>query len=387
MRTLRVILYQAPLLLSALLLDACGYIGFEGAGDAQPSARVDAGMDAESEPPVEDAEIEVDADEMDAEPSDAEPTDAGPNEAAQADAAAPDAGSDAGLDGSDMDAATSDADLSDASLMDAALMDSSSTDAALDADLLDGESEAEAGDTGPDARPATQVTDYCSQVPALPEAPLIDGVIDGALHLVTLTPVGWTNTNVPLPSHTHAEFALAFRPDGLYAYVRVYDPNRLPALLADAIWRGDGVELYVDDNGMYTAPPAYDNPGTIQIIVAAPEDGTTPSTRSTRFVNAVDRGAWVSARFSAFPTSDGYVLEGFVEASALGLGSWTLASGGKVGVDLSINVSALDSEFDAGIQIDGRRMGQYFLNVGPADGCAGRPFCTSAGFCNPTLVD
>jgi hypothetical protein len=361
-------------LLVGSLLGACGYIGYdERAVDAQPDARPEAGMDADVEPPDPDAAPEPDADEIDAEST----PDAAPSQ-------------DAGLDASGMDAAGLDADLADAEL-DADSMDSQLADASADADAMDGEmdgaSEAEAGDAGPDARPATQVSDYCAQIPALPDAPVIDGVVDGALNVVAITPVGWTNTMVALPTHTHAEFALAFRPDGLYAYVRVYDPNRLPALVADAIWRGDGVELYVDDNGMYAAPPAYDSPGSIQIIVAAPEDGSTPSTRSTRFANAVDHGVWASSRFGAFPTADGYVLEGFVEASALELTSWSLTSGAQVGVDLSINVSALDEEFDAGIQIDGRRLGQYFLHVGAADACAGRPFCTTLGFCNPSLVD
>jgi hypothetical protein len=277
--------------------------------------------------------------------------------------------------------------------MDAADTDAGALDADTDANRMDAagvDADAAPADAGEDARQATQVSDYCLQIPALPAEPVIDGVIDGALALVVLTPVDWSNTAVPLPSHTTAEYALAFRPNGLYAFVRVRDPNRVPPVAGDFIWRGDGVELYADDDGMSAMQHAYDNPGTVQIIVAAPADDSTPSTRATRFRDAVEVGAWTSTRFAAFPTPDGYVLEAFMEASALDLSSWSLASGGHVGMDLGVNVSPageVDAGSDAGIPVDGQRLGQYFLHTGMGDSCNGRPFCTPAAFCTPTLVD
>lgn len=248
-------------------------------------------------------------------------------------------------------------------------------------------------DAAPDAfvdpdPPATQVSDYCQSVPRLQRAPVIDGVVDSHLNVVTLTPLGWAGYGSSAPNHTTASYALAWLPDGLYAYVRVVDPNRLPPV-SQNIWEGDGVELYFDTDGLLPAAPKYDDPGTIQIIVAAPEDDTTPSTKATRFRDGANKGAWMSTRFAAFPTADGYVLEGLIEADAVDVASLLLQAGNAVGVDLSINVSALDSQLDpdAGVPLAGRRLGQYFLSVTQSNQCGGLPFCNSAAFCAPTLVE
>jgi hypothetical protein len=242
---------------------------------------------------------------------------------------------------------------------------------------------------GVDAAQATQVTDYCQELPALPAEPVIDGRVDAALRVLDLVPVGWTakDGSTSAPSHTTASYALAWRPSGIYVYLRVIDPNRLP-FLDDGVnyWKGDSVELYADSDGVYAAAPNYDDPGTMQIVVAAPSDDTTASTDSARFRNAVSVGAWTSSKFAALPTPDGYVFEGLIEADALNLTSWALAAGGQVGIDLGINVSALDDQLDAGITLDGYRLGQYFLHVGGAD-CGGLPFCTPAAFCTPTLIE
>lgn len=236
--------------------------------------------------------------------------------------------------------------------------------------------------------PATQVTDYCQSVPKLQRVPVIDGVVDSALHVVPLMPLGWSGYGPDAPSHTTASYALAWVPDGLYAYVRVVDPNRLPPV-SQSIWEGDGVELYFDSDGLAPASPLYDNPGTIQIIVAAPEDDTTPSTKATRFRDGAALGAWASSRFAAFPTADGYALEGLMQADAVDVASLLLQAGNSVGVDLSVNVSALDAQLDpdAGVTLAGRRLGQYFLSITEPTNCGGLPFCNSAAFCTPTLVE
>ncbi|HEX6241170.1 MAG TPA: sugar-binding protein [Polyangiales bacterium] len=361
-------------LCSLLATGACGYVGYEtDRGDAGAGVDLDAATEL-------DAAQELDADTSDA---DEQPRDAEPDDATSEDASTEDA---------DMDAAELDGGAADASDLDggadADAMDADTLDAGLDAEEPD--ADAAPVDAGQDARQATQVSDYCVQIPALPDEPVIDGVVDGALALVTLTPVDWTNTAVPLPGHTTATYALAYRPNGLYAYMRVRDPNRAPPAVGEYIWRGDGVELYVDDDGASAMQHAYDNPGAIQIIVAAPENDTTASTRATRFRDTADLGAWSSTRFAAFPSQDGYVLEAFVEASALDLASWSLATGGRVGMDLGVNVSVVheaDAGNDAGIPVEGQRLGQYFLRIGTGDNCGGRPFCTPDAFCTPTLVD
>lgn len=236
--------------------------------------------------------------------------------------------------------------------------------------------------------PATNVNDYCLSLPRLRRNPVIDGVVDSMLDLKPLEPVGWTASgSTPLPAHTTTTFAAAWRPNGLYVFVHVVDPNRLPPKDGRDIWEGDGVELYFDNDGLFAGAPTYDNPGMIQIIVAAPEDDTTPSTRSQRFRNAASQGAWMSSMFAAFPTADGYILEGMLQADSVDVLSLGLHIGESVGIDLGVNVSVLDDRTDAGT-LENRRLGQYFLQVtSPISGCGGQPYCTPAALCTPTLVD
>lgn len=288
-------------------------------------------------------------------------------------------------DAGDLDADAPDGSNSaDASERDASDVDAGTGD--LDADAPDADVDAATPDSSLDAATATQVSDYCAQIPALPDPPVLDGRVDGALSVLAFAPAGWTSKGgAPLPTSTTAEYALAFRPEGLYFYVRVYDPNRQPAAPGDAVWRGDGVELYVDDDGSYASLPSYDDPGTIQIVVAAPDNGTTPTTRANLYRDRLDQGAWTSPNFKAFALPDGYVVEALVEADALGLSTWSLTSGLTVGVDLGVNVSAGPSQ-DAGALLDGNRIGEYFLHVGGAD-CGGLPFCTPEAFCVATLID
>lgn len=251
--------------------------------------------------------------------------------------------------------------------------DAEAVDAAVDA-ALDAE-----------APVATQVADYCQTVPALPSAPVIDGTLDGMLNLVPMAPVGWSGSTMD-PGHTTASLAAAFRPNGLYVFVRVVDPNRLPPAVGANAWEGDGVELYADDDGTYSATPLYDDPGSVQIITSAPSDDTSSAASGQRFRDTVDLGLWTSRDFRAFPTFDGYVLEALLTAADLDLTEWSLRSGGHVGFNVSINVSGLDEQVgtDAGLQ--GNRLGQYFLRVA-GEACSGRPYCSSAAFCNPLLVD
>jgi hypothetical protein len=274
--------------------------------------------------------------------------------------------------------------------------DAASDDAAVASDAsqpLDaqGTHDSAIAEAGVDAGRATQVTDYCQQIPELPTDPVIDGRVDADLKVVELTPVGWTakdGSSMP-PAQNTASYALAWRPNGLYVYIRVVDPNRLPAPLGPNIWQGDGVEIYVDDDGTFAHAPKYDNPGTIQLIAAAPSDDVHPVAAAWRWRDgSSDEGQWTSKQFSTFPTANGYVFEGLIQRDALDLTNWTLASGGKVGVDLSINVSALDNQLDAGVPLDGYRLGQYFLRTGQDNGsCAGRPYCSASAFCTPDLIE
>ncbi len=232
--------------------------------------------------------------------------------------------------------------------------------------------------------PAGPAPDCCTLVPKLPAPPVIDGVLDCGLELRTLAPAGWNGTD-PLPPSNTAEFAVGYRPDGLYFFVHVTDPNRVPPKIGDEAWRGDGVEMYVDTDGVFAAAPAFDDPGTRQVQVAAPIDSLTSSTRGELYTcgNTGSRVAWTAPRFIAVPTPDGYDVEAFVTAEEIGVASWTLAPGSRVGMDLGVNVSDPDtSTYEAA---DGYRAGQYFVRVANADAGLPGPFQNVAAFCTPLL--
>ena len=232
------------------------------------------------------------------------------------------------------------------------------------------------------------IVDYCAALPPLSAAPMIDGVLDCGPALVAIAPVDWNGPPPlpPFPPGNSAELAAAWRPDGLYVFVSVTTPAAFSAEAADPVFYGAGVELFVDDDGVYASAPTYDNPGAIQLVVAAPPDATTTGRRAEGFRNAADEGPWASTQFGAFPSPTGFVLEGFIVAADIGLASWTLAAGGTIGFDVSIDVSFTTAAM-TGPQ--GHRVGQYFLHVEAPVGDAATsttPYQDPRAFCTPSLA-
>jgi hypothetical protein len=270
-------------------------------------------------------------------------------------------------------------------MVEAAVVEDATTDAP---DLPDASIDVDA------SCPVSATVDYCTALPPLPSPPVIDGVLDCGPALVAAPPVDWIGPS-PLPAFpagNSAEVAMAWRPDGLYMYVAVTTPAAFPAAPTDPSFYGAGVELFVDDDGRYASPPAYDNPGTIQLVVPAPVDSATTSHRAEGYRNAADQGPWTSTQFGAFPTRAGFVFEGFVAAADLGLASWTLAAGKTVGLDIAIDVSFTTAAM-TGPQ--GHRVGQYFFRVitssadaGDASDAAvfGLPYGDPRSFCTPALA-
>jgi hypothetical protein len=183
---------------------------------------------------------------------------------------------------------------------------------------------------------------------------------------------------VDVPAGVAARHAVGWRPDGLYFYVEVDDPAVFPSVATSgSLWCGDGPEIYVDSDGMI-ATPAYDDPGARQFVARAAQ----PPMGDVYVTNTL-LGPW-SGDFVVVPRAGGYALEAFVRAEDLGLGTWTLTEGGRVGFDLAINVSTEDGSMPD----CGSRLGQFFLRMATSgtDACFHRPYCNATAFCAPVLV-
>jgi hypothetical protein len=252
---------------------------------------------------------------------------------------------------------------------------------------------APAADAPPDAPPAPDAApalDFCTVLPALASPPTIDGVLEPGLTLRAIDPAEWFGAGTGIPAGQSARWAAAWRPDGVYVYVEVVDPTRLPAPAGEFRWCGDGAEVYVDDNGLWLNPHVYDDPGTRQLVVAAPADGTT----------VVHGGeAWCStcgdtvprqlpgAPFVAVPRQGGYAVVTFVGAYEIARSTWSLAAGDHVGLDVAVNVSE-SAPTGAACVFDGsssgNQRGQYFVRADVAS--AVYPFDDTDAFCTPALL-
>ena len=225
----------------------------------------------------------------------------------------------------------------------------------------------------------------CDEVFPLASAPVVDGVLEPKLDRLP-----WLDeASTDVPPGIRVTVAVGYRPDGVYFYVDVEDPTRDPAPLDALDYCGDGVELYVDDDGMIQAPPAYDSPGTMQFVVAAPLDAATPAQRGQRFTfpnapsgDSIDLGAWISDDFIAVPTPRGYAVEAFLTARDLDLDAWTLAPGAKIGWNLSFNLGGPQA---AGIDTCTTRNQQFHLRLAGSGACT-PPYCNASALCTPTLA-
>jgi hypothetical protein len=236
---------------------------------------------------------------------------------------------------------------------------------------------------GPGVCPAAP-TNYCEALPTLPNAPTIDGQIACSFPLRPIPVEGWTGTT-PLPAGRSARYVAAARPDGLYVFVEVTSPTRRPFADPQNAHCGDAVEIYVDADGGYSNAPAYDDPGTVQLTVQAPGPSQAEAKSGWIWRHGVSRGRW-NGDFRAFARADGYAVEAFIRAADLGLGSWALRPGGRIGLDLAIDVGASTGGGDC------PRIGQYALRISQPvrvpqhnlEACV-LPWCTVTAFCRPEI--
>jgi hypothetical protein len=235
----------------------------------------------------------------------------------------------------------------------------------------------------PDGAPCTPPTpaslDVCTGVGAMSTAPVIDGVLDCGIPLWPMPVVVTAGPGV-IPSGVQASIAAAWRPDGLYLFVRVTGAGatRTPAPTGDPAWCGDAIELFVDHDGVFPSAPDYNNPGTIQLVTIAPASTSQPTSVGEMFRDESDLGPW-KGKFVSVATSDGFTTEAFVAAADLGLTTWSLSAGGTIGLDVSIDLGSPAEPASC------PRLGQFTIQVpqGTNGGCAAA--CDVGEFCTPGL--
>jgi len=265
----------------------------------------------------------------------------------------------------------------------------SRTDAAAGADAASGAGARHATDGGgmqgsevgtapvPCAAVVQGVSDECTEVPALSVPPFIDGLPECGLPLYLATPQGFDGDAAAVDAV--ASYGVAWRPNGVYFFIRVTDPTAVPPDGAQPASYGDGIELFVDADGSFAAPPAYDDPGTRRFVIAAPNDATTPAARGEVWSGSDEiASSWESRSFRAYPKSFGYVVEAFIGATDLGLSRLDLVSGSAIAWDVAIDVS-FPTPAETGSA--GHRLGRYLVRGGPTS-----PETDVRAFCRANLL-
>ena len=227
--------------------------------------------------------------------------------------------------------------------------------------------------------PRPDATGFCAALPQLGQAPTLDGTIEPGLTLEDVIPQGWTDGP---PAGNAMRFAAAWLPTGLYFFLEVDDTELNPAATSAPIWQGDGVEVYVDHDGIL-ATTGYDAMGTKQFMLGAPIEGQTDPVRGDVYKRGDRERAWDASQYLAVPTAGGYAVELVVETPDLDLESWSLEAGDYVGFDLAHSVS-----HPIGVTgSNGNRLGQYFLRIAdPATGLTSDyPWTMANVFCVPRL--
>ena len=194
-----------------------------------------------------------------------------------------------------------------------------------------------AADGAPCAPPTPASLDAsCTGVGAMSTAPVIDGVLDCGIPLWPMPVVVTAGPGV-IPSGVQARIAAAWRPDGLYLFVRVTGAGatRTPAPTGDPAWCGDATRALRRPRRRLSGRA---RPTT---TIRAPFSSSRslrrarPSPRAWGRCSAT-RAIWVPGRASssALRRATASLPEAFVAAADLGLTTWSLSAGGTIGLDV-----------------------------------------------------
>ena len=227
------------------------------------------------------------------------------------------------------------------------------------------------------------VTDPCVEIPALLDPPVIDGVPSCDVALQPFPRDIWDPTVTPTPPpDVTVEYATAWRPNGLYIFVRVHRGGYEPALVSDGSYCGDAVEIFADSDGVFTSAPNYDDPGARQLILPGPPSATTSVSVGDMYINRRLVSVWRPGAAVSVPFDGGYSVEALVTAPDLGLANWDLVGGGHIGFTLAVDVG--QSELPGSC---GRYLGQFALHMPlSGDGSCNDPACDPRAFCTPALL-
>jgi hypothetical protein len=188
----------------------------------------------------------------------------------------------------------------------------------------------------------------------------------------------WTDID-PLPPTYRVEARVAWHPEGLYLHATVIDDDVLPSA-QPAPWCGDALHVFVDDDGSFESPPAYDDPGTAQVIVRAPD--AMGMTDGSRWDPASERGPWPEDDYVATRTDSGWVVETFLRRTRLGrVSAWSV--GERLAWNVFVSVSGRPGDSEEDFLCGFGRKGDY----GFFDDGAESPHSSTSAFCNVALVD
>jgi hypothetical protein len=228
---------------------------------------------------------------------------------------------------------------------------------------------------------AATLVPTCTSVPALAHEPVIDGVPECEIAMQPFPPENFRSYMGSQPTDFSAEYGFAWRPNGLYVAFRVHRIGLFPAFASDEIYCGDAMEVFVDSDGVFAAPPGYDDPGTRQFMIPAPANTRDPVTMGVTYFDRMPVGAY-SSNVRAIGTDDGYSGEAFVEAADLGLTTWRLAPDATIGVDVAVDLGKPASTATNCV----RYAGQFVMHFGTRDGGYLHPSADVRAFCTPTLA-
>lgn len=222
----------------------------------------------------------------------------------------------------------------------------------------------------------------CEALPLLNALPVLDGRPDCDGPGFELPRDRWIDVD-PLPPTHRVEVRAAWHPDGLYVHTTITDDDVVPSALPSGPWCGDAVHVFVDEDGVFDAAPDYDDPGTAQLIVRAPD--AAGATEGTRWEPSSGRGAWPSEDYVVERTATGWIVETFLRRERLGrTSSWR--AGDRIAWNVFVSVSGgPDASRDDPFCGDGR-LGDYGLFDRREGDTRLTPHASVSAFCEVDLL-